>query len=65
MIGEVTVRKLERAELVVKIHISYGFRFRTMVGLWLMKLGAGLLPFNAKVERIMNGAPEVGIQGRE
>jgi hypothetical protein len=67
MNGDVTIRKLENAELTVKVYLSRGFRFRIAIGVWLMKLGARILPLPAKVETkgLSDGAPEVGIPGGE
>lgn len=39
-------------DLMVEVSIGRCFTLRLALGLWLMKLGARLLPFDAEVKRV-------------
>jgi hypothetical protein len=51
--GDVKIRSLKgpgAGELVVKVSVTREFRVRLRVGLWLIRLGAWVLPITSRVE---------------
>ncbi len=50
-VGKVIVRRLD-GEMTVRVKLSRGFSVRLRLGLWLMKLGARIMPMRVKVNEV-------------